>query len=228
MKKTLQAVLIMLISLPVLLYSAEVPVKVRISDRIIMIPCPPGFVEVGENKRDFFPVAPNNRLLAIFVSPKDLQLLDGEVTRDIEHYMQVQVSRRAEDRPLGAADFKELVGAIREQQDAGWEEVRDKMNTMLSDAAKESKDFPQMEIGKPIPLGTFLNKENAYGFAMLMSLNEGGRRKPITMVCGACFIRVKERLLFTYVYGKHEGKQSVEWVRRISQDWVGRILQANR
>jgi hypothetical protein len=226
--KILLAVVIMLSCLPVFLYSAEVPVKVRVSDRIIMIPCPPGFVEVGENKRDFFPAAPNNRLLAIFVSPQDLPLLDGDAARDIEHYMQVQVSRRAEDRPIGAADFKELVGGVREQQDARWEEIRDKMNTMLSDAAKESKDFPQMEIGKPIPLGTFLNKESAYGFAMLMSLNAGGRPKPIKMVCGACFIKVKERLLFTYVYAKHEGNQSIEWVRRTSQDWVDRVIADNK
>jgi hypothetical protein len=198
-----------------------------VSDRIIDIPCPPGFAEVGENRRDIFPAAPNNRLLAIFVSERDLKLLDGEISKDIEHYMQVQVSRRAEDHPFSTTDFNQLVNSVKDEQDAALEEVRNEMNTLLSNTAKKSEDFPQMEIGKPIPLGTFLDKENAYGFAMLMSLNAGGRPEPMTMVCGACFVRVKERLLFTYTYGKHEGMQSIEWVHRISQDWVEMIIRAN-
>lgn len=221
-------VLLILLGLGLYAHAGEAPVKVRVSDRTIVIPAPSGFSEIGEGNRDLVPASPNNRLLAIFVPSKDLPAVASGTPTDIESYMQVQVPRQGEDRSIGATEFKKLTTEIRQKQDKGWEEVRGEINKKLSDAAWESKDFPQLEVGKPIPLGTFLDKENAYGFAMLMTLNEPGRPKPITMVCDGCFLRVKDRLLFAYIYKKYDGKKSIDAVHRTSQVWVDQILGANK
>ena len=83
----------------------------------------------------------------------------------------------------------------------------------------------KLTVDKPTQLGTLFSKPNASGFAMLMpmALND----KTVTLVAATLAVRVRNRVLFGYLYTQYKDKTSVDWITKTSEAWVDAILKSN-
>ena len=61
---------------------------------------------------------------------------------------------------------------------------------------------------------------------MLMAFKQGDRS--VTMVCGVSAVRVKQRVIFAYLYHKYESQDSVSWLHKNAMAWVDSILARNK
>ncbi len=75
-------------------------------------------------------------------------------------------------------------------------------------------------------LGGVFEKTDAAGFAMLLALKQGDRN--VTMASGVAMLRVKQRLLFAYLFRKYESPETVSLVRKDLESWADAILAGNR
>jgi hypothetical protein len=48
------------------------------------------------------------------------------------------------------------------------------------------------------------------------------------MVAGVTVLRVQNRLLYAYIYSAYKDEDSVQWVRKTSEQWADAILNANQ
>jgi hypothetical protein len=99
---------------------------------------------------------------------------------------------------------------------ASTEEINNKLK-----AVQNSKDI---SIDKLIPLGTIFQTTDAYGFLFDGVVSSGGTTTRI--VAASILIRVRNRLIFAYVYGS-EAESSLKWVQTTAEEWTREILAAN-
>ncbi len=78
---------------------------------------------------------------------------------------------------------------------------------------------------KPVLLGTLFSKQDAYGFGSINTLSTPGAS--VKMVTGMTILRVQSRLLYAFVFANYKDEDSVQWVRKTSEDWVDAILKSN-
>jgi hypothetical protein len=212
------------------LKTAQVP-TVKAGGTPIAIPPPTTEMsEVGYDNREFMEVfvAPNNRLIAAFVLTNDLpKLTSGSDNLMMSRYAMVQVPRRGEYMDCGASDFKEVT-------DGAKEEFGNIMSSSMAEAEEEfnrrmkSLDLEEatVSLGKPIQLGCLFSKQDAYGFGMIMPLSMGGENMKMGM--GGALMRVKQRLLFVYLYSEYKDEDTVKWLRKTTEAWADAILKANK
>lgn len=196
----------------------------------IVIPSPAAEMsEMGYDNRAlmeiFVPV--NNRLIAAFAPTKDLPGLTKRADDlTLTKYAMVEVPRRSEYADIGAADFRKVAAGVRKQfgetMHASTKEAQEEFRRRL-----DSLDLDEVtvDIGKPLQLGTFFSRPDAYGFGMIVPVSTGDRK--VKMGMGVALIRVKRRLLFVYLYAAYKGKDTVLWLREKTEGWAAAILKAN-
>ena len=193
----------------------------------VAIPSPTAEMsEVGYDNREIMEVsvAPENRLIAAFVPTEDLPKFTKGLD-ELTRYAMVQVPRRGEYMDCGASDFKEVTDGLKEA-------FGDVMSSSMKEAEDEIKrrmkslDLDEVSLGKPIQLGCLFSKQDAYGFAMVVPVAMGGQN--MKMACGAVLMRVKQRLLFVYLYAEYKNDETIKWIRKATEDWADAILKANR
>lgn len=186
--------------------------------------------EVGYDNREFMKVfvSPNNRLIAAFVLTNDLpKLIKGSDNFIMSKYAMVKVPRRGEYMDCGVSDFREVT-------DGAEKELGNIMNSSMKDVEEEiNRRMKSLELndatvsfGKPIQLGCLFSKQDAYGFGMVMPLSTGGTN--MKMAVGDALMRVKQRLLFVYLYAEYKNENTVKWLRKATEDWADAILKANK
>jgi hypothetical protein len=199
-----------------------------VGDASISIPAPPGeaMVELG-NGRGYFDAAipDSNRLMAAFVLEKDVPALHTAANRVLTPYALVETLRAAENSNVSASDFKDLVDSVTKQ-----------IGTVLDSSFKESEDSfnqrmkamnlnTQISFGKPVTLGTFFQKTDAYAFGMTAPVTAND--KTTNMVVGTILLRVKSHIVFAYFYTVYKDDQTPGEVRAMSEKWADAILAAN-
>jgi hypothetical protein len=197
----------------------------------IAIPPPSAAMsEVGRDTRglmDVF-VASSNRLIAGFVLTTDLPKL-AKPSDDLvlSQYAMVQVPRREEYMDCSASDFKEVMDGMRETFgdviSSSMKEAEGELNRRLK--SLDLKDAT-VSLGEPLQLGGFFSKPDAYGFGMVMPVSVGGRNA--RMVMGGAIVRVRQRILFVYLYSEYKTEDTVKWLRKTTEEWVDAVLRANR
>ena len=60
---------------------------------------------------------------------------------------------------------------------------------------------------------------------MLMEFSVEGERVP--MVGAAALLTVRDRLIELYLYRRHDGRESIRWIRTTCRTWVDAILAVN-
>jgi hypothetical protein len=99
------------------------------------------------------------------------------------------------------------------------EELNRRMKTL-------NLDDPKISFDKPVQLGSFFSKQDAFGLGMIMPVSSKG--STTTMVGGIILLRVKNRMLFAYLYATYKDQETVRWVRKTSEGWADAILAANK
>lgn len=187
------------------------------------------FVEVGDKVRTtlFDLLTPSaNRLLTAYVPTPTLDKLNaGTTAGHLDVYAMVEVSRRAEYADLSAQAFQKVtadmgpaLGKI-DAQKIG--DVTEEINTRL-----KSLGTKPIEVGHPEPLGEFFQKTDASGFGMLMAVKNDDSSD--TMAMGLAVLRVKNRLLFAYLYRRYESPETVNLLRKNLETWTDAILASNK
>ncbi|MGD2126277.1 MAG: hypothetical protein PVG99_09370 [Desulfobacteraceae bacterium] len=206
----------------------------------IQLPAPNGFSEVSDvspqirNRAERL-TPPQNRLLAFFVPDAALQRFKkGEVaTLVYDRYMVVQAFRGMESGNVSSQQFRELVRHIRQEQGHLSERDRERAQSYIDDVSKElSKERGisiDLKVGQPLSLGVFAEGDNFIAYAGLTKYKIAAEGKALEMVNASAisFIRVKKKLIFGYVYAKHDSEKDIDWVRAAAKDWIQKILSAN-
>jgi hypothetical protein len=197
----------------------------------IVIPPPTNdLVEVGYENREFMEVIvvpTSNRLLAAFVSSDDLPFLRKSSIKMLSKYSMVQVPRRGEYVDISADDFKQMIGEANQ-------EFSNVCNSTVHESEEEfnwrmkSLDLEEVQanFGKPIQLGTFFSKEDAYGFGLITPLSMNGAT--VKIATATAMLRAKNRVLFTFVCAEYKDQETLKWHRGTTEDWADAILKANK
>jgi len=168
------------------------------------------------------PLAPAKlRLIAAFILSDNLAQLPGSTT-PLTKYALVEVPRAAEFVDVDEATFKTVVDGMSQQFSSGTLQ-----STMQTEIDRHYADLGggKPTVDKPTQLGTMFSKPNASGFAMLMPMAVND--KTVTLVAATLAVRVRNRILFAYLYTQYKDKASVDWITKTSESWVDSILKSN-
>jgi hypothetical protein len=197
----------------------------------IKIPVPDtSFVEVGYDNRVSMEilVPENNRLICAFVLNDDLPVLfkDGN-DHTMSRYAMVEVPRRGENLDCETNDFKQVVDGAKESFgnaiNSVTKESEDEFNRRM-----KSLDLADMQVkmDQPTQLGCFFSKQDIIGLGMLMGYETGG--SIVKMGVTVILMRVKNRLLYVYLYAEYKNDNTITWLRKMGEKWGDQILKANK
>jgi hypothetical protein len=186
-------------------------------------------VETGPDYRVLLePLAPiNNRLIAAFVQPADLDAMHAGAAPPLNSYALVEILRRAEFANVTPDLFKQIADSFATQfgaaVDATLKDQQDQINRNLKALGSKTTD---VALDKPVQLGTLFSKPDASAYAMIMPYTSNGKTKKMAM--GMIVTHVQSRVLFIYTYTEYKDESSVQWIRTTDERWADAILQANK
>jgi len=137
----------------------------------------------------------------------------------------VEVSRQAEYDECTPQAFQQVLKSVEptlgkfDAKKIG--QLQDEMNSRL-----QSLGTKPIDIGHPEMLGGVFQKTDASGFAMLLAIKQDDRS--VTMAGGFAILRVKQRLIFAYLYRKYESPSTVSGLRVNLEAWADAILAKNQ
>ena len=83
-----------------------------------------------------------------------------------------------------------------------------------------------IEVGHPEMLGGFFREPDAAGYGMLIAIKH--EDKNITLANGMAAVRIKQRLIFAYIFRKYESPETVALVGKDLGSWADSILAKNK
>jgi hypothetical protein len=188
--------------------------EVKAGGIVLTLPAPANdFADAGDKLRTTFfelLVPSNNRLLSAYVPAKTrMEASGGKMPPGLDAYAMVEVSRQAEYTDCTPQAFEQVLKSVEpsmgklDAKKIG--ELEQELNIHLKSLSKRP-----IQVGHPEMLGAIFHKSNAAGFAMLMAVKEDDRSD--TMAGGIALLRVKQRLIFAYLYRKYESPDTVSWL----------------
>lgn len=202
--------------------------KVRAGGIELTLPGPGSdFAEAGDKLRTTFfeLLAPsNNRLLTAYVQEKTLANVNAGKPLVLDIYSMVEVPRRAEYTDVTPQAFEQVLKGM--EPSMGKFELKAGYFQREMNARLKSLGTGPIEIGHPEMLGGIFRKDNAAGYAMLLAVKQGDDRSN-TMAGGMAVIRIRQRLVFAYLYRKYESPDTVSWVSKNLEVWCDAILAKN-
>ncbi|MBB5061482.1 hypothetical protein HDF16_006218 [Granulicella aggregans] len=211
--------------------SAQIPTY-RSGLKSIAIPSPTSDLnEVGSDYRVLLEhLAPDtNRLIAGYVLADDAANLRGEVPKGASRYALVETLRRAEFAEVDATSFKQMSATLAQQYGTGQNNPQTDLKPLqdeLNHKLKALGSANEVALDKPVQLGAFFTRPDAYCFGMISPISSG--ESSINMVTAVIVLRVQNRLLYAYVSARYAGDESVRWTRSTSEQWTDAILKANQ
>ena len=216
-------------------------VEVSLGGTNIKLPAPEEFSEVSEVSPQTRSQAekltiPQNRLLAYFVPDADLERLKKSqgATLEYQRYTMVQTLRAAESLNMSTQDFRGLAQRVRQEQGQFPERDREQAQAYVDDASdrlsKERGVAVDLKVGQPQALGVFADGDDYIASALLAKMKAAMGEKSVefVIVSASGFLRVKNKLIFAWVYSKYDSQEDIDWVRAAAKDWIQGILSANQ
>ncbi|MCP4392990.1 MAG: hypothetical protein GY804_01785 [Alphaproteobacteria bacterium] len=177
---------------------------------------------------------PTNRLLAVFVSEKDLNKIKNDENLNLKRYMILQVYKTSENKYISENEFTPFKTLIKNQHENLLKYSKDKIKSLLKDASKKlSNDYDiplKINIGEQVPLSIFLEHPSAIGFTTLSKYQTAvkGNKIDTTVAYSTLFVKVKNKLIYAYVYSDYETQEDIDWVNSQSKSWVESIIASNK
>jgi len=206
------------------------PQSYRSGLKSIVIPPPTADLsEIGSDYRVLMEstVPDTNRLLAAFLSAEDSANIRSGTSKTFSRYALVENLRRAEFIDIDADTFKQVSDGTAQQfgtvLNASMKDYEEELNHKLK--AMRGTDTT-MTLDKPMLLGVFFSKPNACSFGMIDSISSAV--SSVKMVAGITILRVQNRLIYAYFFSAYKDEDSVQWVRKTSEQWADAILKANQ
>jgi hypothetical protein len=184
--------------------------------------------EVGDRVRTTLfelMVPSSNRLLSAYLPAQTLADLNaGKTMPGFDSYAMVEVIRGAEYNDSTSESFRQALQSVSEafgHLDAQRSDWESELNVHL-----KSLGGRPIELGKPELLGILFQKTDATGFAMLSTMKQADDTK--TMSVGFAYLRVRQRLIFAYLFRKYESPETVKSIKNELDAWTSEILAKNK
>ncbi|MDI1227266.1 MAG: hypothetical protein PSY14_06245 [bacterium] len=202
-----------------------------VGDQEIALPELLGFQEnYGKNPqfdtlvKQFVP--PENRLLAVYLSFKDLKAMEENPANGIKKYMLVQTTK-ADVTIKGQQDFDIFKQAII-RETGGVLEADKAAQDMLNNINQGGG--PQVSIGQSKSFGAFMNLDNAIGISMLANIGmktPDGQQVDIPIAISMSALNVKNKAIIYSVYAQYTGPEDNEFVKETAKEYARLTLAAN-
>ena len=204
---------------------------VRAGAKSFTFPAPTSeLVEAGSDYRVLFETfAPaTNRLVAAYVRPDDFELIHTGKVKTLPMYALVEVPRVAEFTDVSVDIFKTVTDAMAKglsSANSGTElkEQEEVLNRRLKQLNAKTGEIA---FDQPVQLGTLFSTSDSSGFGMIMPVSANGTT--MKMATGILAVRVRNRVVFGYLYRIYEDENTVTWMRKTLKDWSDLIQDANK
>jgi hypothetical protein len=202
--------------------------EVKAGGVLLVLPAPPGdVVEVGDKLRSMFfelLVPGTNRLLTAYAPPSKIDIIGKVKDPGLDWYGMIEVPRPMEYTDFTPDAFERVINAMDSSSGkVAGEQAGDTM-AEINLRLKQLGAKP-IEVGHPEMLGGLFRVTDAAGYGMLIAMKQ--EDKSLTMANGMAVLRVKQRLVFAYIYRKFESPETVALVRKDLRSWADSILAAN-
>jgi hypothetical protein len=211
--------------------------SLQLGDVVIVVPPPNGFEEAAsqfENIRTRMSVTedPGNDMLAVHLPAADCEKLRQGAVPGLTFYTKISVRKAIRSQNYSPVEFEAIRSDFQKQSTALLDITSPQFKSTLEHAEKAIKelgDQSKLEMSQPVNLGEFDSKPNIYSVMLLLNLTfrDGDNQRVIPLLSSISFVRVKQRLLYVYVYRRYESKADVEVLRDFSQQWTASIVAAN-
>ena len=208
------------------LYKAADSLVLNVGGKNIDFTLPdPGFLEVSNRYATVFNlfVPETNRLLCGFLTKSDVQKITDGKDPLMESYILVEISKEAEHLDCKPKDFKEVLASIGDiskiissSSEDALKEVNQKLNTM---------DIQSIQLNDPKSLGVLFSKEDAIASGMIFKVQQGELVR--TYMCSMLITRLRERLVFIYLYKTFSGQTTVKEMISLTDKYSVALLTAN-
>lgn len=213
--------------------------SVRLGDKVISIPDPDGFEEAMSQfpkykERVIATEGPDNDALLAHSPVSDCELMRNGSAATYDHYTKVSVLKVGRELTVSralmteaVASFRKNAGTYLDPNGATMKSLAKKAARGLTEAdARETKlDFTQTQ-----HLGEFDVRPDINSFLLLMTVrvSAGGTEATVPMLTSLSFVRVKERIIYVYVFKKYRAETDVEAIKQFTTKWTTGIVAANK
>ncbi len=208
--------------------------EISVGGRKIVIPTPSGFVPAESvapaflNERKELAL-PGVKFLTGFIERADAERLVAGEEPLFEHYILLAETPALKNANISQNDFQAMKAEIRKSFEE-LPEIVERKKAEFERMVVESLPETEFEIDGVIPLG--VDREDAAflsgSFLMKTVFSFGSTKNPVVLVCSLSIVRVRQRIVFAYVYGSYRTRSDAENVRRVAHSLVTGILRANR
>ncbi len=201
-------------------------VKARAGGLDLTFPAPENFEDVGEKFRTmlFELLVPSaNRLVAAFAPGTEIAKLNaGRASGGLDTYAMVEAPRQAEYADCTPEAFQQMLkGLGAPVVELVREQAMEEFSARLKSLGEKSPD-----VGVPENVGPIFKKTDVYGSATLMKYSQGERS--LTMVAASALIRVRQRVLYAYIFRRYESSETVVSTGKSLEVWADSILAKNK
>jgi hypothetical protein len=212
--------------------------SVQLGDKVLVIPSPEGYEEAStqfKQVKDRFTAteAPENDMLFVHLPAADCELLRQGSNATYSQYTKISVQRTARELTITSAMMTAAIADLRKEaakfadpNNPATVAMERHVERALSDLnSKQTK----IDFGKPEILGEFNAGPNVFSLLMLMNvkLNQEGVEVITPMLMSVSYVRMKERIIFVYVYRRLESKADLEPLKAFTTRWTSSMLAAN-
>jgi hypothetical protein len=204
----------------------------------INIPAPDGFAEAAaevEHVRRTFEMteSPNLDFLASHVPLADYaRLKKGELIQ-LNFYTKVSTLKRYREVNVSAKEFSDIVNYLHANQPSLFDIDGPAMKSALKDTNKGLSELletdAKLDLSQPVNLGVTQKTENSYGTLMMAKykFQVGNEQKEMLIIFSANLVRVKQRMIYLYVYHRFDTEADIAATRNLTKQWMSKVLSAN-
>lgn len=219
--------------------TAASPSTATVGGISIILPPPEGFNEPARKFHDLWALmetltAPGNRLLAVFVSDRDLAREVSGKPAMMNRYFMVQTLRKLESTNISTNEFAKLKNMFKEQQQDLLERHRAVTQRNFDSASKELGRKLQdptlsLKIGESVPLGIFSEDSSSISSAFITkySVVTDGKADDVLTAGGMTIVLIKGRIVYLFAYSTYKSSGDAEWVRDATRRWLTAIATIN-
>jgi hypothetical protein len=214
--------------------TASAPTKITVGGQDLLIPAPDEFAEASQDALEAHQAllkatVPNNELFCLFIPAAETKNPGAGEPGKISRYAMVQAMRSLENHNFTDAEFAAVKTAVAGPMDQQAEKIKDDINENLKALSSPDKKS-RVELSKPLMLGTFLKVDDAIGFLMVLKahVDDGHGQVTDSTLAGATVIqKVKDRVVYFYVYAPYTDESTLKSVREASTQWSQKVRAAN-
>jgi hypothetical protein len=233
------ALCLMILATPVQSRATDLAVTERVGAVNLSLPLPAGFTEpsalvpqlrqLGETM-----TPPTTRLLAIFVSDKDVKLALSGTEVTLIRYFVVQTSRKNEENTFTINDFSKfrnvLRGQFQELIASAAPEIQGQLDSASRSIGKGAgiNDF-QLRVGETKAIEIFDDTSTSISLLFLSkhTVQVAGKVEEVPMAMALTTAIVKGKLVNFNAYSRYRSSQDIEWIRSQTKMWLTRVNSAN-